>query len=71
MMNLVARLSGPNFDVGYYRVSSWVGKPRNSAPEEHSDVSWFSIADLADLEFSDPEILAVVLGSLGERPSSE
>jgi 8-oxo-dGTP pyrophosphatase MutT (NUDIX family) len=67
MMSLVARLSGPNFDVGYYRVDSWVGEPRNAAPEEHSEVGWFSAADLADLVFSDPEILAVVLAELAKR----
>jgi 8-oxo-dGTP diphosphatase len=71
MMTPVARLSGPNFEVGYYRVSSWVGKPRNSAPEEHSQVRWFSTVDLAGLAFSDPEILAIVLGSLAERTPRE
>lgn len=71
MMAVVARLSGPNFHVGYYRVDSWVGEPRNAAPEEHSEVGWFSTMDLKDLVFADPQILEVVMAALGERPASE
>lgn len=37
-----------------HAVTSWNGTPRNLSPEEHSEVSWFSVEDACRLELAHP-----------------
>ena len=35
--------------LSLYAVTSWTGVPRNRAPEEHSEISWFAVEDACRL----------------------
>ena len=35
--------------LSLYAVTSWTGVPRNRAPEEHSEISWFAVEDACHL----------------------
>src|SRR5215204_2417216 len=35
--------------LSFYAVTSWTGVPRNRAPEEHSEISWFAVEDACRL----------------------
>lgn len=37
-----------------YAVTAWTGVPRNRSPEEHSEVSWFTVEDACLLTLAHP-----------------
>jgi len=37
-----------------YAVTSWNGVPRNRSPEEHSEISWFTVGDACRLALAHP-----------------
>ena len=39
--------------IHVFAVLSWDGEPQNRAPEEHTDVRWFAIAELPESEALD------------------
>jgi len=40
--------------VHVFAVLAWRGEPANAAPDEHTDVRWFKIAELPESEALDP-----------------
>ena len=40
--------------VHLYLVTAWQGTPLNRQPEEHSAISWFSLAEATGLRLADP-----------------
>jgi mutator protein MutT len=45
----------PNFLVAHlYLVTAWTGMPINRQPEEHSEIRWFSLDEIRQLELADP-----------------
>ena len=65
----IARLSGSHFDVRVFKVESWVGVPVNRAIEEHDDLGWFDVGQLADLEIADADLADIIIGVL--RPPEQ
>lgn len=51
-------------EVHLYVVRSWVGEPLNAAPEEHTDVRWFSKGELPASDALDlyRELVVATLG---------
>lgn len=46
--------TGATFVPYAFLVTAWVGQPRNSAPEEHDALGWFTGRQLARLRLADP-----------------
>lgn len=42
-----------------YEVSAWTGTPQNCAPEEHAELSWFTIDDACRLTLADSNYVAL------------
>lgn len=62
--DVIARLSGSHFDVRVFKVSSWLGVPVNRATEEHDDLGWFDVGQVADLDLADADLAKVIMGAL-------
>lgn len=61
------RFSDPGIEMYAFRVTSWVGKPANSAPEEHDDLRWFTAAEIPTLVIADPSSLPDIVATLDVR----
>lgn len=59
-----AHLSGPTWEVTYFKIESWSGEISNAAPHEHSELRWMTLAEMSDLHLADPEILPVLVAAL-------
>lgn len=55
------------YDLTVYLIRSWRGSPVNLAPDEHDEICWFSADALGSLEISHPDILSVLVDSLGNH----
>lgn len=38
-----------------FTVTAWTGVPRNRSPQEHSEISWFTVQDACRLELAHPD----------------
>lgn len=47
-------VSDPGLDVHAFVVTRWEGEPVNAAPEEHDDLRWFDLVELAGLRLAHP-----------------
>ncbi|MBQ1009855.1 NUDIX domain-containing protein [Micromonospora sp. M51] len=36
-------------NVGVWHIADWVGSPTNRAPEEHDDIAWATLSQMAEL----------------------
>jgi 8-oxo-dGTP pyrophosphatase MutT (NUDIX family) len=61
---MIGRLSGPEFEIAYFVVCSWVGSPRNAAPDEHTAVQWFRRGELENILYADENILSIIYRAL-------
>ena len=43
-----------------YAVTDWTGVPHNRAPEEHSEISWFTVEDACRLALAHPAYPALL-----------
>ena len=58
------RLSDPALAGHPFAVGAWRGEPTNTAPDEHDQLAWFRVDELAGLFLADPRYhqwLAVLL----------
>ena len=44
----------------FFVVTEWCGTPKNHQPEEHSEVRWFRLEELTQLELAHPEYLRIL-----------
>ncbi|MFM6848253.1 MAG: NUDIX hydrolase [Terrabacter sp.] len=51
-------IDDPTLEVHAFVVTRWDGLPSNAAPEQHDDLRWFGVAELADLRLAHPGSLA-------------
>jgi mutator protein MutT len=54
----------PALDIHAYLVTRWDGEPANAAPEEHDDVRWFRVGDLADVALAHPASRASIVDAV-------
>jgi len=57
-------VSDPTLDMHAFLVTRWEGEPVNAAPEEHDDLRWFRLSDLADLTMANPAGLSGILSAV-------
>lgn len=60
-VHLMGRLSGDDFDLGIFEVTTWSGEPMNHALEEHDDIGWFVEGELAGLLLADNDLLSSLI----------
>lgn len=58
----------PGMSFSVRMISGWRGTPRNAAPEEHSEIGWFSAEELEALPVADRRFVPLLAGLL--RPSA-
>lgn len=58
----------PGMWLSVRMIVGWRGTPRNAAPEEHSEIGWFSADELAVLPVADQRFVPLLTGLL--RPSA-
>lgn len=46
----------PDLTLHAWVVTEWSGEVANLAPEEHDEIAWFGLDDLARLELADPSL---------------
>jgi 8-oxo-dGTP diphosphatase len=46
-----------DYEYHIYLVTDWNGSPRNLSPNEHSELSWFEIAEALELNLAHPKYL--------------
>lgn len=56
----VAELRLEDMTLRIWRVDTWLGEPRNQAPEEHDTVGWFDLAQLEELELASVDYLPLL-----------
>lgn len=61
----VAELRLEDMTLRIWRVDTWLGEPRNQAPEEHDTVGWFDLAELSALELASAEYRPLLYRLLG------
>ncbi|KRF15540.1 acetyltransferase [Nocardioides sp. Soil797] len=54
-------VSDPTLEMHVFIVTSWDGEPANTAPDEHDDLRWFRIDEVAELELADAAAMADVV----------
>ena len=47
----------PALEVHPFVVTRWVGEPANVAPDEHDELRWFTVDEIASLTLADPAML--------------
>lgn len=47
----------PTLEVHPFVVTRWVGEPANVAPDEHDELRWFTVDEIASLTLADPAML--------------
>ena len=60
----IARLSGPTWNVTYFKIESWSGELSNAAPHEHTSLCWMTVGELSSLQLADPDLLPVLKKAL-------
>jgi 8-oxo-dGTP pyrophosphatase MutT (NUDIX family) len=63
-----ARVTTTDFDLGVWLITQWSGDIVNAAPDEHDLLSWFALAEVAELELADPSYLGLLTGALAGAP---
>jgi 8-oxo-dGTP diphosphatase len=53
-----------------YAVTSWNGAPRNLSPEEHSEVSWFTVKDACRLTLAHPSYPEILRRAASKAPGA-
>ncbi len=61
---LVVPSSDSDVDVHAFAVTAWVGTQANLALDEHDDLGWFHVGELAALRLADPACLPVIIDVL-------
>lgn len=61
----IGRLRGPDFDVAFFHVRAWTGRPYNAAPHEHTALAWMSAVELSQVTLADPDVVPIVSPLLG------
>jgi len=63
----VETLHDPSVDLTahLYLVTEWLGDIGNLQPEEHSEISWFRLAEAINLDLADPSYPALFATYLG------
>lgn len=54
----------PTIEMHGFVVTSWRGEPSNCAPDEHDDLRWFGLDELAGLALADPGAVEVIRRAL-------
>lgn len=57
-------VNDPNVRMHAFPVTHWTGEPCNTAPEEHDDLRWFTIDELANLEHAHPETVSALVRAI-------
>ena len=52
----------------FFVVSEWRGTPTNRQPQEHSEIRWFSLEEIAQLELAHPGYLGLLDRAVNGRP---
>ena len=47
----------PTLEVHPFVVTRWAGEPANVAPDEHDELRWFTVDEIASLTLADPSML--------------
>ncbi len=58
------RFSDPTLDLHAFLVTHWDGEPVNAAPDEHDDLRWFGLRDLADVKLAHPASLSSIASAV-------
>lgn len=57
-------IDDPALELHAFLVTSWDGEPVNAASDEHDDLRWFRLDDLAGLVLANPAGLPSILGAV-------
>jgi 8-oxo-dGTP pyrophosphatase MutT (NUDIX family) len=64
-------VADPGLEVHAFLVTRWDGEPVNTAPDEHDDLRWFELDELAGLRLAHPgsgrSIVDAVRGGAADR----
>lgn len=61
----ITRIQDETLDLTVYALNSWTGRVTNLDPQEHDQVDWFTLDDLAGLRLAHPSYLALLSRLLG------
>lgn len=68
--HLLSTVERPGVSMAIFVVDSWTGTPQNADPEEHDDIQWFSLADLASLDLADKAYPALLQAAVDWQPET-
>jgi len=57
-------------ELSVFVIERWTGEPSNRAPEEHEDIRWFAIEELAGLRLAHPSFEKLLMQALLELSSN-
>jgi mutator protein MutT len=66
-----ARVATTEFDLRVWLITQWTGDIINASPDEHDALTWFSLAELSELELAHPSYLGLLTDALtgpADRP---
>jgi len=52
-------IKGAGLTCHFYVVTDWSGTPKNMAPQEHSDISWYRFEEVTQLELAHPVYIRI------------
>lgn len=55
-VSVVDTVEAADVELTVFTATAWNGTPVNVAPEEHDDIAWKTLAEIAGLELADPAI---------------
>jgi 8-oxo-dGTP diphosphatase len=51
--------------ISTWLITKWTGEVSNRAPDEHDELGWFSLTELAQLSLAAPELIDLCTSALG------
>lgn len=60
-------VAAPDAETHAYLVTRWEGTPENLAPDEHDDLRWVTVDELAGLDLAVPEVETLVVAAIGRQ----
>lgn len=61
---VVGTMRTEDVDLTVFTATGWSGTPVNAAPEEHDEIAWKTISEIADLDLADPAIYDLAVQAL-------
>jgi 8-oxo-dGTP pyrophosphatase MutT (NUDIX family) len=56
----LVRVVEPGFVLRVWLVERWIGDPVNASPEEHDDLGWFNVSQVAGLALAHSGYLSLI-----------